>query len=52
MYEKINKSALISLLVVLHTLPTSPALSLLALQTLTIPKKKAHFNALTTILSL
>ena len=53
MYEKINKSALITLLVVLHHLPTSPALSLSlpSLQTLSIPKKQAHFSALTTILS-
>ena len=48
MCEKINKSALITLLVVLRHLPTSPALSLslLSLQTLSIPKKQAYFNAL------
>ena len=41
MYEKINKSALITLLVVLHTLPTSPALSLSAGPSNTYYSKKA-----------
>ena len=41
MYEKINKSALITLLVVLHHLPTSPALSLPAIPSNTLHSKKA-----------